>query len=322
LSAKGLRNPLIKIVYSGPHEQLGVARAAAGQDVEVEWVEAEPDKVSKSLLGADGFIDASMRVSITPEMIHAAPSLRIISCATTGSDHIRPGDRAALKVVTLRDAPDLLANLTPAAELSWALVLACARRLPAAVSHVKNGGWTREEFPGVMLNGRQIGIIGCGRIGGWMLRYAEAFGMDRVGYDPYQDPPPGCQKMDLPTLFETSDVISVHVHLSADTEGLVTQELFECIKPGAIFINTSRGAIADEAAHLKSLEDGRVGAAGLDVLEGEPEVADHPLRLYAETHDNLLITPHCGGFSPDAVGKVVAHATRRAVEYLQSRDAP
>ena len=80
----------------------------------------------------------------------------------------------------------VVVNLTiPAAELSWALLMACARKLPAAVNHVAAGGWDREQFPGIMLNGRRIGIIGCGRIGNWMSRYARAFGMDVVGYDPH-----------------------------------------------------------------------------------------------------------------------------------------
>jgi D-3-phosphoglycerate dehydrogenase len=119
----------------------------------------------------------------------------------------------------------------------------------------------------------------------------------------------------LEELVSTSDVITVHVHLSEETRGLLSADLIGRIKPGAIFLNTSRGALADEAALLDALKSGRLAAAGLDVLEGEPEVADHPLRRYAQTHDNLLITPHCGGFSPDAV-RVVC---RRAAEKIRDR---
>lgn len=305
-----------RIIYIGPQDQLTAARLAAGDDVEVNWVAAQEDALKQVLAGADALVDASMRVKITAAMIAAAPNLKVISCATTGADHIDTSAAPNLPVFTLRDEPELLAGLTPAAELSWALVLACARKLPAALAHVQSGGWVREDFPGMMLNGRRIGIIGCGRIGGWMLRYAEAFGMQRVGYDPHIDPPAGVAKASLEEIFETCDVISVHVHLAEETKGLISAALFERVKQDAIFINTSRGAIADEGALLKALEKKRLGAAGLDVLEGEPDVADHPLRRYAETHDNLLITPHCGGFSPDAVAKVVAHATRRAARFL------
>ena len=128
---------------------------------------------------------------------------------------------------------------------------------------------------------------------------------------------PDIKAVPLEELVETSDAVTVHVHLSDKTRGLISADLFGRIKPGAIFLNTSRGAIADEAALLAALESGRVSAAGLDVLEGEPDVAKHPLRLYAERHDNLLITPHCGGFSPDAVKVVCRRAAEKIRDHLQ-----
>jgi D-3-phosphoglycerate dehydrogenase len=220
-------------------------------------------------------------------------------------------------VRSLFDSPEVIRNLTPAAELTWALVLACARRLPAAVAHVRDGGWDREQFPGPMLNNRQLGLIGCGRIGGWMSRYAQAFGMRVVGFDPHRaEFPAGVTQVPLAQLMETSDVVSVHVPLNAETRGLVSADLLARIKPGAIFINTSRGPIADEAALLDGLHSGRISAAGLDVLDGEPAIAGHPLLAYARAHDNLLITPHCGGFSPDAVAVVSAHAARVALAVI------
>jgi D-3-phosphoglycerate dehydrogenase len=174
-----------------------------------------------------------------------------------------------------------------------------------------------------MLNGRQLGLIGCGRIGGWMARYAQAFGMRVVGYDPHLSQlPAGVLRVSVDQLMATSDVISVHVPLDETTKGLVSAALFGRIKPGAIFVNTSRGAIADEAALLEGLKAGRIGAAGLDVLDGEPAIANHPLLAYAREHDNLLITPHCGGFSPDAVERVSAHAARVALAVIRAEITP
>jgi phosphoglycerate dehydrogenase-like enzyme len=253
-------------------------------------------------------------------MIANAPKLRIISCATTGSDHIARTklNERGIQVRTLREDGELLRNITPAAELTFALLLACARRLPAAVKAVQQGSWIREDFPGLMLNGRRLGVVGCGRIGGWMARYARAFGMDVVGYDPFVSAMPAeIRPVMLEELVETSDAVTVHVHLSDQTRGLISADLFRRIKPGAIFLNTSRGAIADEKALLEALQSGRLSAAGLDVLDGEPDVQDHPLRRYAETHDNLLITPHCGGFSPDAVRVVCRRAAEKIRDHLQ-----
>jgi D-3-phosphoglycerate dehydrogenase len=133
--------------------------------------------------------------------------------------------------------------------------------------------------------------------------------MDVIGYDPLLATfPDTIRKVPIEEICSESDFISIHVHLSPETTGLVSKSLIGRMQPGAILINTSRGAIVDEAALLAALESGCLGGAGLDVLDGEPDTANHPLVRYAQTHDNLLITPHVGGFSPDAVRVVCAHA--------------
>lgn len=306
-----------KIIYVGAPEGFeALAETATG--AECVHVVAEPAALAEALQDAHGMLDASMKVRIDDAMIAAAPNLRIISCATTGSDHIDRGEagQRGIAIHTLREDGELLQGLTPAAELSWALVLACARRLPAAAAHTSSGQWVREEFPGTMLNGRTLGLVGCGRLGQWMSRYGAAFGMTVLGHDPHVETwPDGIEKTDLADLVAASDVVSVHVHLSDETRGLLSPELLAKIKPGAIVINTSRGAIIDEEALLAGLENGRIGAAGLDVLDGEPEIGDHPLINYARRHDNLIITPHIGGFSPDAV-RVVC---RRAAEKIMAK---
>jgi len=276
-------------------------------------------EVQSQIKTCDALLDASMKVRITDAMIASATNLKIISCATTGSDHIERGElkRRGIPVRTLVEDRKLLLNLTPAAELSWALLLACARMLPAAISHVKSGGWNREMFPGVMLKGKRIGIIGCGRIGMWMSRYARAFGMDIVGYDPLLDDfPPQIRPVSLEELVRTSDFITIHVPLNKDTKELLSEDLFAILKSESILINTSRGAVVDEKALLKALESGRLLAAGLDVLTDEPDIEKSPLFQYAQTHDNLVITPHCGGFSHDAVRIVCRRAAEKIVEYL------
>ncbi len=308
------------MIYLGAPEGFEAAQGIISSVGVLKHIPAEQDKVAEAMRSASALLDASMKVRITDEMVEAAPNLRIISTATTGADHVsrKELDRRSIPVRTLKEDPDLLSNLTPAAELSWALLMACARRLVPAVQHTRSGHWVREEFPGIMLNGRTLGVIGCGRIGQWMARYARAFGMDVLGYDPLVSPwPDGITKVPLTVLAETADFVSVHVHLTEATRGLVSADIFTRMKAGAVFINTSRGSLADEAALLLALEEGRLGAAGLDVLEGEPDIGDHPLVRYARSHDNLLITPHCGGFSPDAVRRVCAHAAGKIVNELK-----
>ena len=307
------------ILYLGAEVGAQAAEEIVNGRAEVRRIPAEPDDVRAHIKTGAALLDASMKVRITDRMVASAAGLKIISCATTGSDHIdrRELDSRGIPVRTLMEDRELLLNLTPAAELSWALLMACARKLPAAVSHVVSGGWNRELFPGIMLNGRRIGIIGCGRIGTWMSRYARAFGMDIVGYDPLlTEYPPYISPVALEELVRTSDFITIHVPLSDDTIGLFAKKHCEMVKPGAILINTSRGAIVDEPALLAALETGRIGAAGLDVLADEPDIQKSPLYRYARAHENLIITPHCGGFSHDAVKVVCRRAAEKIVEHL------
>jgi D-3-phosphoglycerate dehydrogenase len=275
--------------------------------------------VVSHLNDALAILDASMQVRFDRAMLDRGARLRVISTATTGADHIDDQVLAErhIPLLTLNGESEVLHNLTPAAELSWLLLLACARRLRGAIQHVLAGQWMREEFPGTMLKGKTLGLIGCGRIGSWMARYAHAFDMEVIGYDPFVTPwPAQIRQSDLDLLLSTADFISMHVPLNNQTRGMLGTREFGLVKPGAVFINTSRGGLIDEHALLQALADSRISAAGIDVLEGEPAIDHHPLVGYARAHDNLIITPHIGGFSPDAVKVVVAHAARRIANIL------
>ncbi|MBN1849822.1 MAG: hypothetical protein JW932_14690 [Deltaproteobacteria bacterium] len=309
-----------KIIYLGADVGFkALEQELLGKKAIAIHVDAIREAVATSLRDADALLDASMKIRITNDMIRKAEKLQMISCATTGSDHLEREEieKRLIPVRTLKEDRELLMGLTPAAELSWALLMACTRKLPSAIDHVKKGKWSRELFPGIMLKGKRLGIIGCGRIGGWMGRYAKAFGMDVAGYDPYIDPfPENFIRLKLPKLFKTSNFISVHVHLTDETRGLVSRKLLESAENCAVFVNTSRGAVVDESALLDCLKKGTIGAAGLDVLDGEPEIDHHPLVEYARKNDNLIITPHCGGFSPDAVALVCAEAAKKIIKQL------
>ena len=308
------------VLYLGPSEALVSARGVLEPMLKVIAPEPTREAVAAHLDHTIAIVDASMKVTFDRAMLDRAPKLRAISTATTGADHIDSQALAerGVSLLTLAGEKEVLHNLTPAAELSWALLMACCRRLRGAMQHVLEGRWVREEFPGIMLKGKVLGLIGCGRIGGWMARYAGAFDVEVVGYDPFVAPwPEQICRTELDTLLSTADFISVHVPLNDQTRGMIGAREFELVKRGAILINTSRGAVIDERALLNALIEGRVAAAGVDVLEGEPQVERHPLVEYARAHDNLIITPHIGGFSPDAVKIVVAHAARRILGALE-----
>lgn len=308
-----------RVIYVGGSEGFQAAEKVLSNIAQVVHVASDSGDLYQALIDADALLDASMKVRITDTMIGSAKGLKVISCATTGSDHIDRKSALSRKisVFTLKEDRDLLNNITPAAELSWALLMACARQLVPAIEHVRSGQWVREEFPSIMLNGKQLGIIGCGRIGSWMANYANAFGMTVVGFDPYLSQfPNNIRPTPLKEIFEQSQFVSVHVHLSEETKLLVSADLIASANPGLILINTSRGPVVDQDALLSALKSGRIGGAGLDVLTGEPEIESHPLVNYAKSHNNLLITPHCGGYSPDALKVVCAHAAKKIAATL------
>ena len=313
-----------KVAYLGGTEGYAATVDVLSGVADVIHVDSSSEALGRHVSEIHGILDASMRVPMTAELLARARCLKIVSCATTGSDHIDRGQAAFqnIPVLTLKEDREFLNNITPAAELSWALLMACARKLVSAVEHVRAGQWVREAFPGLMLNGRRLGLIGCGRIGGWMARYAKAFGMYINGYDPYIDTyPEGVTPTSLQGLFEACDFISIHVHLSEETRNLVSTRLLSHAKKGLILVNTSRGGVVDQDALLEGLESGHIGAAGLDVLHGEPDIENNALVKYARGHDNLLITPHCGGYSPDAVGVVCAHAAGKIRMALETQEA-
>ncbi len=308
-----------KVLYLGPDNGRQFVAEELGGDFTVLALAAEPNQIAAELSDADVVLDASMKVPLSRDLLERAVNLKLVITATTGADHIDQSFLASrgIPLLTLKGQTQVLHNLTPAAELSWLLLMACARKLRPAIKHVEQGRWDREQFPGVMLKGKTLGLIGCGRIGQWMARYANAFGMTVLGFDPYnQNWPEGLKPVSLQELLSAAHFISVHVHLTDETRGLIGAPEFDLMLPGAILINTARGAVVDESALLAALEGGRLGAFGFDVIEGEPNVTQSRVWQYAQTHDQCVITPHIGGFSPDALETVLRFTARRIKETL------
>ena len=296
----------LRVLYLGPQDLLGYVREQLA-DMEVVWA-ADRASVLSHIASIDAVFDASMAVRFDAELLSQAAQLKYYVTATTGSNHIDEAYLAAHRIPlrTLRDERAALREITAAAEHSWLLLLACARKLRPALTHVLKGEWDRTQFPGLMLNGRTLGIIGCGRIGQWMARYGTAFGMRCIGYDPA--PAFAVDHIELVALDDVlaaADVVSIHVPLTPATTGLIGEREVGLLKDGVIVVNTSRGEVLDEAAILAGLESGRIGALGADVVTGEPATNTNPLVAYAREHDNVLLTPHIGGFSPDALRVVI-----------------
>ncbi len=280
-----------------------------------------------SLLTALADVDAlivRLAFQIDEQVLAAAPRLRAIVTATTGLDHIdlAAAERCGVKVLSLKGEIDFLRSIPATAELTWGLLLALTRNIPAAFGSVLQSEWQRDRFKGHDLAGRRLGILGLGRIGHMVARYGLAFGMRVLAYDPTpQLWVEGVERVSSPVeLFRQADVLSIHVPLNPETVRLVGKSELDQMPPGSFLINTSRGDILDEVALLDVLNSGQLAGAALDVISNErsDSLTSSPLIRYAQTHSNLVLTPHIGGATYESMAATEIFMAKKLVDYLKS----
>ena len=237
---------------------------------------------------------------VTERVFAACPTLRMVAQYAVGIDNIDL-EAAAAHDVVVTHTPGVLTDAT--ADQAWALLLAAARHVPAADRYVRDGRFERWETTtllGTELAGKTMGIVGLGRIGAATARRALGFGMDvvyhnRTRANPTVERQTNARYVALETLLDTSDVVSLHCPLNAESRHLVDASALARMKDEAILVNTARGAVVDEAALVEALETGEIAAAGLDVFEGEPEV--HPGLVEQE---RAVLAPHLGSATREA----------------------
>ena len=232
------------------------------------------------------------------------PALTHLLSATTGLDHIDLPALAArnIKLVSLRGEDAFLQTIPSTAEHTWALLLALVRHIPAANEDVRKGNWNRDAFRGRQLKGKTIGIIGMGRTGTKVAKYATVFGMQVLYVDPNVDHPVYNKCAGLEELLPASDVISLHVHLNDSTTHLLHAGNIPLIKNGSLLINTSRGKLIDEAAVLEAYRAGKIAGIATDVLATELSgIQESALWQAQQQESRIIITPHLGGATSDAM---------------------
>jgi glyoxylate reductase len=235
------------------------------------------------------------------------PKLRVIANCAVGYNNVDLV-AAEMRKVIVTNTPDVLTEAT--ADLTWALILACVRRLVEGVDLVRSGswaGWHPEQLLGLELKGRMLGLFGAGRIGQAVARRAPAFGL-RVLYTTRTPKPEferetGARRVAWSQLLAESDVLSLHTPSTPETKGIINSDTLGQMKAGAVLVNTARGDLVREEALAIALEEGRLGAAGLDVYGEEPAI--HP-RLLAAPRTVLL--PHIGSATRETRAKMAAIA--------------
>ena len=258
------------------------------------------------------------------DLIHRAPKLRYVVSATTGLDHIdlAAAQAAGVRVVSLRDCRDAIQDVSATAEHTWGLLLALVRNTHAAAGHVLAGGWERNRFWGSQLRGRLLGIVGHGRIGAMVAHYGAAFGMEVVACDtePARIVEPA-KPLPLLEVIRASDAISIHVAAIPANRHLIDRALIAEMKRGAVLVNTARGSIVDEAALAEAVASGLVTGAAVDVLTGEErgDIESSPLLRCARAGHNVLITPHIGGATREAIARTEGEVVARLLQLRTTR---
>jgi len=253
------------------------------------------------------------RTPVNEELLKKARNLQVIITATSGFDHI---DLAATQKwgVTVMHTPN--ANIESAAQLTLGLIIACANNLVPAHRMMKAGDWNREQLVGIELSGRTYGIVGLGRIGTRVAQLVQAFGMNVIAFDPYQEDEHfekhKVARLSYEEVLKTSDILSFHVPKTLETDHMLNRSHFEYIHRGITLINTSRGSVIHELDLCEAIEKGWIRAVGLDVFEKEPLPRTSKLLNYP----NVVLTPHIGATTEDAFYKASNIAAQKLVGFF------
>ena len=272
-----------------------------------------PDVLGPDLQNADALIVRSA-TKVTSALLSQAPKLRVIARAGTGIDNVDL-DAASARGILVMNAPG--GNSVSVAEHALALMLSLARSVPVADSTMKKGVWDKKKLTGAELRGKTLGLVGLGRIGQEVAARARAFGMEIVAHDPFISEEVakslGIGLVDLETLCQTADYVSLHIPATTETRHLFGKARLAKCKKGIRIVNTARGELIDEAALADAIESGHVAGAALDVFEKEP-----PAEWRLAQLPQVVATPHIAASTAEAqelVGLETATAVR---DYLMT----
>ena len=311
-AAAQTKGDTMKIVLGEKVSPATLAVFAAEPGWEVLTHDKLPDGLAAALADADALVVRSA-VQVEDALMEQAPKLRVIGRAGVGVDNI-DADAATRRGIVVMNTPG--ANAVAVAELTIALMLALARKLPAANTTMHAGKWEKKSLQGAELRGKTLGILGLGRIGLEVAKRARGFGLEIMGCDPFVSAAVarenGIKLVTLEELIAGADYITLHVGLTPQTTGVINAKTLAAMKKGVRIINCARGELVDDAALVAALKSGQVAGAALDVFVEEP-AKNTP---YAEL-ENVILTPHIAGSTAEAQEAVGIQIACQVREYLK-----
>lgn len=288
-------------------------RSIANYTLHTDRPQSDEEKISR-LLDADILLNSRGSLSFPRHVLQSLPRLKMIAVCGIGFDSIHL-PTATEQGIVVSNVPGRTAKVV--AEHALGLMLAVSRRMAWMTSELRAGRWRGDL--GVSLFGKQIGVIGTGNIGCEMLQLCKAIGMTAKAWslNPCHEKAAqlGFQYVPLQDLLQSSDVISVHTRLSEQTRNLINAEKLSLMKPSAILINTSRGAVVDSSALVSALNTGRLFGAGLDVFDTEPLPVHHPLLSCQQ----VVLTPHSADTTQEGIDQLTAGCIENIQAFLNGR---
>lgn len=302
-------------------EGLALLRGNCHLDIWEDDLPPSREKLLERAKGIEGLL-CLLSDRIDAQVMDAAgPALKVISNHAVGFDNIDL-EAARQRGIKVGNTPGILTDAT--ADFTFALLLAAARRVVEGDHMVREGRW-KTWGPSILLGpdlvGSTLGIVGFGRIGQAVARRALGFEMrvlytDRSAQDEF--PELNARKIDLESLLRESDFISLHIPLTPETQGLMDEQAFSLVKPGAVLVNTARGGVIDQSALYQALKGGRLFAAAIDVSDPEPLPLDSPLLEL----ENLIITPHIASASYHSRNQMAVLSAKNLLAGLRGEPLP
>ena len=313
-SLRILQVPRTLVTRKLPSSVMAKLEAASDVDLYVGSSAISRDELLKRVKGVDAIVCLLTEAIDTAVLDAAGPQLKIVANVAVGYNNVDvPACRA--RGVAVTNTPDVLTNAC--ADFTWGLILTITRRLgegERVVRAGKWGGWALDYMLGMELRGKQLGLVGVGRIGGAVAEKAPAFGMTVAYADQRPADIPNATQMPLDRLLATSDVVSLHVPMTPETKHLIDQKALTKMKRTAYLINTSRGPVVDEAALAWALRERLIAGAALDVYEKEPEIHKDLLSL-----ENVLLIPHLASATTETRTAMADLAVTNAIAVLNGR---
>ena len=285
------------------------------------------NKNLKSLLEYAEVIITRLNYNINSDFIDKCFRLKYILTATTGLDHIdlKYTKIKGIKVVSLKGETKFLNNIYATSEHTWALLLSLVRNINPASKSIINNHWNRDLFRGTELFNKNIGILGFGRIGKKIARYAKAFGMNISFYDPHviKYPKYVTKINELNVFLNKSNILSIHIPYNKETHNFISEEELSRLPKSALIINTSRGGIIDEDALVHYLRNDHISGCALDVIKNELNnklMIQSGLYEYNLKNDNCIITPHIGGATYESMHITENFIANKFKKFLIKKD--